>query len=79
MPEMSGSNLAAAIKRHWPHIPVILATGYAELPSNSDAALLKLTKPYSQDMLSWAVAECIKTSPSPEPQHRFPDRGEKAA
>jgi PAS domain S-box-containing protein len=79
MPEMSGSDLAAAIKLHWPHVPVILATGYAELPSNSDAELLKLTKPYSQDTLSWAIAESIKTSPSPEPQHRFPERGEKAA
>jgi CheY-like chemotaxis protein len=66
MPEMTGTELAAEIGRKWPHIPVILATGYAELSSDAGLHLLKLNKPFSQDMLSWAIVECTKESrPAP--------------
>jgi PAS domain S-box-containing protein len=64
MPEMSGIELSATIKARWPHIPIILMTGYAEEPANLDPDLLKLTKPFSQSMLSWAVAECTRTKRS---------------
>ncbi len=33
-PQMTGFQLAEAIKREWPKHPVILATGFAELPAD---------------------------------------------
>ena len=35
MPGMTGLELAHAIKASWPALPVVLATGYAELPTGS--------------------------------------------
>jgi PAS domain S-box-containing protein len=57
MPNMTGTELIDAMKAEWPHLPVILATGYAELPSGTDPALAKLAKPYRQEMLARIIAE----------------------
>jgi PAS domain S-box-containing protein len=63
MPGMTGVELAAQIKSKWPHISIILASGYAELASQPDPALLKISKPFSQDMLARALAECAEPMP----------------
>jgi NO-binding membrane sensor protein with MHYT domain/nitrogen-specific signal transduction histidine kinase len=63
MPRMTGTELSAQIKAKWPQIPIMLATGYAELSSKADPKLFKLTKPFSQDMLSSAIA-CTTTRPT---------------
>jgi PAS domain S-box-containing protein len=60
MPNMSGSDLARAIGAKWPHLPIILATGYAELPSGANADLPKLPKPFSQRDLAKAIASVIR-------------------
>ena len=59
MPRMTGAQLAAAIKAERPGIPIILATGYAELPPGVDAELPKLGKPFRQQELMQAVAAAI--------------------
>ncbi|HXS05443.1 MAG TPA: PAS domain S-box protein [Rhizomicrobium sp.] len=56
MPQMSGAQLIAAIKSRWPDLPVILATGYAELPSGADRNWEKLSKPFSETDLKQAIA-----------------------
>jgi CheY-like chemotaxis protein len=56
MPGMTGSALAEAIKAEWPDLPVVLATGYAELPDGSGAGLPRLSKPFFQADLARAVA-----------------------
>jgi CheY-like chemotaxis protein len=56
MPNMTGSQLAAAIAAEWPHVPIILATGYAELPSGANQNLPKLSKPFDQKALAEAIA-----------------------
>ena len=48
MPGRTGSQLAELIQRRWPSVPVVLATGYAELPPGGNEALPKLNKPFSQ-------------------------------
>lgn len=55
MPEMTGADLAQEIQRSWHHLPVILSTGYAELPEGSDPGLPRLAKPYTQDELARAI------------------------
>ncbi len=51
MPRMTGSELAVEIRRRFPQLPIVLATGYAELPSGGDAKLPRLPKPFSQKQL----------------------------
>ncbi|NGX95297.1 MAG: PAS domain S-box protein [Candidatus Afipia apatlaquensis] len=59
MPRMTGAQLAAAIKAERPDLPIILATGYAELPPDVDAGLPKLGKPFRQQELMQAVTAVI--------------------
>lgn len=61
MPKMTGVQLAAAIKAERPGLPIILATGYAELPPGADDKLPKLGKPFRQQELMQAVAAAIQT------------------
>jgi CheY-like chemotaxis protein len=56
MPGMSGSELARRIRQNWPHLPVILVTGYADLPAGSDPLLPRLNKPYRQEELGDLIA-----------------------
>ncbi|MCK0209677.1 PAS domain S-box protein [Starkeya koreensis] len=55
MPGMTGVQLAAAIAARWPDLPVILGTGYAELPPDARAGMMRLGKPFSRDALRRAV------------------------
>jgi CheY-like chemotaxis protein len=56
MPQMTGVQLIEAIRVDRPDLPIILATGYAELPPGMGVGLPRLTKPYFQDDLARAVA-----------------------
>jgi PAS domain S-box-containing protein len=51
MPGMSGIELAAASREVRPSLPILLATGYAELPEGAQVDLPRLAKPYHQDQL----------------------------
>jgi CheY-like chemotaxis protein len=57
MPGMSGMELARRLKESYPTLPVILATGYAELPHDTENSpdLPRLSKPYSQRDLAAAI------------------------
>ena len=51
MPGMTGIELAAASREVRPSLPILLATGYAELPDGIQLDLPRLAKPYHQDQL----------------------------
>jgi PAS domain S-box-containing protein len=51
MPGMTGIELAAASRQMRPSLPILLATGYAELPEGAQLELPRLAKPYHQDQL----------------------------
>jgi PAS domain S-box-containing protein len=51
MPGMTGLELAAASRQLRPSLPILLATGYAELPEGAQLDLPRLAKPYHQDQL----------------------------
>lgn len=59
MPQMTGSQLAEAIRKEWPNMPIILATGYAELPQGVNTNLPKLGKPFSQRQLAEAILKAL--------------------
>jgi signal transduction histidine kinase len=59
MPGMTGTELAARIRQIWPHLPVAIATGYAELPSDGGLNLPRLSKPYHQQDLALLLTSLI--------------------
>jgi CheY-like chemotaxis protein len=48
MPGMNGYDLAVKIREAHPMLPVVLATGYAELPIPTAIGFRRLAKPYGQ-------------------------------
>src|SRR3954471_3949307 len=65
MPGMTGTELAAQIRQHWPELPIVLATGYSELPVDGEPGLPRLLKPYRQQELAQLVARMIEPVPRP--------------
>jgi CheY-like chemotaxis protein len=63
MPAMTGIQLIEAIRAEWPHLPVILATGYAELPPGTDPNLPRLGKPFRQEDLVRAMNLMLEGEP----------------
>ena len=55
MPLMTGVQLAEQAQLKRPGLPVILASGYADLPQGAGADLIRLRKPYRQDDLARAL------------------------
>lgn len=69
MPRMTGAELAEAIRRDWPHMPIILATGYADIPPGGGLIdLPRLGKPFSQAQLAEAISRTIATAGAFEPR-----------
>ena len=60
MPQMTGVQLAGAIRHERPELPILLATGYAELPSGAPTDLPRLGKPFFQHDLARAIAEVVR-------------------
>jgi PAS domain S-box-containing protein len=52
MPQVTGLQLADQIRARHPQLPVVMATGYAELPPGAGEELLRLSKPYGQAELA---------------------------
>jgi PAS domain S-box len=48
MPHMTGVALAAEVSKRWPHLPVILASGYADIEDAEALRLPRLAKPFGQ-------------------------------
>jgi PAS domain S-box-containing protein len=59
MPDMTGSELASRIRAENAHMPIILATGYAELAPGEGEGLPRLAKPFSQHELAEAIARAV--------------------
>jgi PAS domain S-box-containing protein len=59
MPGMTGCELVSKIHAEKPDLPVILATGYAELPPGESQGISRLAKPFRQGDLADAIARTI--------------------
>ena len=60
MPGMNGRDLAHQIRKLNPKMPIVLATGYAELPSGKAYEFERLSKPYSERELAAALLKVVK-------------------
>jgi FixJ family two-component response regulator len=56
---MTGSELVGKIRAERPELPVILATGYAELPPGQAEGVPRLAKPFRQQDLVEAIVEAV--------------------
>jgi signal transduction histidine kinase len=59
MPRMTGSELAKAVRLLRPRLPILLATGYANLPEGDDLNLPRLAKPYDQAQLACEIQKLL--------------------
>lgn len=62
MPKMNGAQLAAAAKELRPGLPVLLATGYADLPQGTGSEFPRLAKPFQQEQLAAAIANVMSSA-----------------
>ena len=68
MPGMTGAELAAAVRERRPGLPVILATGYAELEGVDESLFAaRLVKPFDRARLESAVAGAPARADGPRP------------
>ena len=67
MPEMTGLELARSIRQQHPQLPIVLATGFAELPQGllGELNLPRLSKPFTQGALAAVIAQhCDPPAPA---------------
>ncbi|MBD9498143.1 ATP-binding protein [Ensifer sp. ENS01] len=60
MPEMTGGDLANAARDLFPDLPILIASGYAELPPGIDFDVARLAKPYSQQQLAVEIESVLR-------------------
>jgi PAS domain S-box-containing protein len=60
MPRMNGAQLAIAARGVRPELPILLATGYAELPPHSAVDLPRIGKPYRQEELAEEIKNLLR-------------------
>jgi signal transduction histidine kinase/CheY-like chemotaxis protein len=59
MPGMTGIELARRVREKRPDLPVLLATGYADLPAGQTSDLPRLSKPYHQSQLQSEIERLL--------------------
>nr|WP_285200898.1 ATP-binding protein [Rhizobium sp. CG4] len=52
MPGMTGADLTVAVRHVVPKLPILIASGYAELPPGVELDVARLGKPYTQEQLA---------------------------
>ncbi len=69
MPDMSGDQMTSAIKKTSPHTPVLMVTGFADMPMDGIEPMyqpdLILRKPITQTALRQAIARVVAAVPAP--------------
>lgn len=59
MPGMNGAELAKAARALRPHLPILVASGYADLPAGVEIDLPRLGKPYTQQQLQHEISKLM--------------------
>jgi DNA-binding NtrC family response regulator len=75
MPGMSGTELAAQLQALRPELPVLLATGYADLPNGQSTTLPRLEKPFHLEKLAATIAALLPPRPTARCRRSPPPTG----
>ncbi|AXV18088.1 hybrid sensor histidine kinase/response regulator (plasmid) [Neorhizobium sp. SOG26] len=59
MPGMTGAELAKAARDRLPRLPILLASGYADLPVGIEIDVARLAKPYTQEQLATMLGKVL--------------------
>ena len=59
MPGMTGIELVREVRRQYPQLPILLATGFAELEAGKMVDVARLPKPYTQAQLATEIARLL--------------------
>ena len=59
MPGMTGAELIERVQRDYPGLPIVLATGYAELPPGLAVNVPRISKPFRQEQLLDVVTRAV--------------------
>ncbi|MEA3197171.1 MAG: hypothetical protein QOF32_1223, partial [Gammaproteobacteria bacterium] len=62
MPGMTGIQLAEIVRQKRPELPVLLATGYTDLPAGKLVNLPRLSKPYQQAQLQAQIERLLSSA-----------------
>ncbi|MBD5642204.1 MAG: sigma-54-dependent Fis family transcriptional regulator [Desulfovibrio sp.] len=66
MPRVSGEDVLKAVKREWPHVPVLIMTAFGTIESAVDVmkygAFDYITKPFSNDELLLSIHNAVELS-----------------
>jgi CheY-like chemotaxis protein len=62
MPEMTGLELADEVRRRYPALPILLASGFADMAEIKSIDLPRLAKPYTQDQIAAEIARLLPRS-----------------
>ncbi|MBV8400882.1 MAG: response regulator [Acetobacteraceae bacterium] len=62
MPNMNGSQLAKAAREMHPDLPILLATGFAEMPDYREMDVPHITKPFQQDLLAREIGRLLQSN-----------------
>ena len=68
MPRMGGRELTVELARRFPHVPVVLMSGYDEEPFSDDAGLPGsdfIAKPFTPDALAARIDATLRRQPGP--------------
>ncbi|NLS06314.1 response regulator [Rhizobium sp. P32RR-XVIII] len=60
MPGMNGVELARVARQLHPGLPVLMATGYADLPSDAQIDAVRLGKPFTQHQLATEISNALQ-------------------
>jgi FixJ family two-component response regulator len=63
MPLMTGLQLRQRVSQLRPDLPVLIATGYGEMPAEAGNDLSRLGKPFTQKALAEAVLSAVRAPP----------------
>jgi PAS domain S-box-containing protein len=68
MPRITGVQLAEAIRRRWDQMPIIIATGFAEIEPGLGTELPRLAKPFNERDLAREIAFAVPAASKGEGQ-----------
>jgi len=72
MPGMTGLELAEHIRKRSPGLPILLASGHAEIPERAGLNVPRLTKPFRQEELADAILALMHVSDDCAASHENP-------
>jgi PAS domain S-box-containing protein len=64
MPGMTGGELIDAVQAGWPELPVLMVSGYAEIPEGTALGIPRLAKPFRRHQLAAALREAAPQAAS---------------